>query len=303
MRRAGYKLMGVVSVLAASCLMAGGCGQKKPAPPVVVYTGPLLSTAELLRGINKRADGTKSVWARHSFSLTARDKKGRVMDVSGDGVLMYQRSASSPVGAKLRLVGNKDLAGNIFEMGSDDTRYWFSVTPEVSTMWWGKLANRDLPCTEGLPVRPDEVLSVLGLALAEVDPTREPAPVVTYREQPAAYEVLWSAATPAGRRPIRRVMYDRQTLRPMAVTLFEADGRVAVTATLSNYPVSGGAVSAGAVDVAGSMTIQFPSRGATLQLQLRDVVSSRNGIPNERSIVFPSEPRVEHVLQVDEGCD
>jgi hypothetical protein len=273
---------------------------------VAAYTGPLLSTGELLRGINKRAAGTTSVWARHSFSLTARDKKGRVMDVSGDGVLMYQRSARSPVGAKLRLVGNKDLAGNIFEMGSDDTRYWFSVTPEVSTMWWGELANRDLPCTEGLPVRPDEVLSVLGLALMEVDPTREPAPVVTYREQPSAYEVLWSVATPAGRRPIRRVMYDRQTLRPIAVTLFEADGRVAVTATLSNYPVrrveNGVEKNAGLVDLAGSITIQFPSRGATLQLQLRDVVSSRNGIPNERSIVFPNDPRVEHVLQVDAGC-
>lgn len=292
--------------LVALAVLAAGCGSKKAAPPVPVYSGPLLSTEQLLRGINQRAEGTKSVWARHSFSLTARDKKGRVMDVSGDGVLMYQRSARSPVGARLRLVGNKDLAGNIFEMGSDDTRYWFSVTPEVSTMWWGELVNRDLPCTEGLPVRPDEVLSVLGLALAEVDPTREPAPVVTYREQPAAYEVLWSVATPAGRRPVRRVTYDRQSLRPMAVTLFEADGRVAVTATLSNYPSSyegsGSTKSAGSVDVAGSMTIQFPSRGATLQLQLRDVVSSRNGIPNERSIAFPNEPRVEHVVQVDEGC-
>ena len=288
----------IVAVILCAVAFLTGCGEKAT-PPAPTYTGPLLTPSALLAGINARAATTPSLWARHSFSLTARDSKGKVIDVSGDGVLMYQRAASSPLGARLRLVGNKDIAGSIFELGCDDSRYWLSVTPEVSTLWWGRLANRELPCAEGLPVRPDEVLAVLGLALADENPTTEPAPVITYREQPAAYEVLWSVATPAGRIPLRKVSYDRQTLRPMGVTLFEKDGRVAVLASLTNYPATR---DSGKVDVPGSLTIQFPTRGATLQLQLRDVVPSRNGVPNERSIVFPKEPKVEKVVQVDVDC-
>src|SRR5690606_37187725 len=99
-----------------------------------------------------------SLWARHSFEATVVDGKGKSHFVNGDGVLLYRRPGH------MLVVGNKDIAGKIFEIGTTPERYWLTLIPESDTMWWGKYEHVDkLGADAPIPIRPDLVMEVLGI--------------------------------------------------------------------------------------------------------------------------------------------
>jgi hypothetical protein len=99
----------------------------------------------------------------------------------------------------------------------------------------------------------------------------------------------------------KEVWYDRQTLQPRRVALFDDNGREALRATLGDFsPVAG----AGAT-VATRYDLLFPESGTTMRLVLRDQALGKNGIPRPGSIHLPdlARPGVKTVVQIDKDCD
>ncbi len=47
----------------------------------------------------------------------------------------------------LRLSGDKFGTGNLFEIGSNEERYWLKLTTQ-ETMWWGQYKNLGKPCVD-----------------------------------------------------------------------------------------------------------------------------------------------------------
>src|SRR5688500_12467480 len=114
-----------------------GCGPRSSGAPgrgaLKPYAGPTQTMAEVVQEINQNNAAVPTLWARHYFEANLIDADGRSQFVNGDGVLLYKQ----PQG--MRLVGTKAGVGNVFEIGSDDERYWLSMTPpnDPSRMWWG----------------------------------------------------------------------------------------------------------------------------------------------------------------------
>jgi hypothetical protein len=136
---------------------------------------------------------------------------------------------------ELRLIGNKDIAGTIFEAGSTVDRFWLKVLPEVDTMWWGYHKNVGKPCALDVPIRPDALVEVLGIS--EIDPTftADPQPVMRFNNDSDAYMFLWTQPVDGRRIPVREVWYDRATKLPKLVLFFDREGRIVVRAYLAKH--------------------------------------------------------------------
>jgi len=263
------------------------------------YFGPTESMVDVVGRINQNHAKIRSLWARHTFEATVVDDKGKSHFVNGDGNLLFRKPR------ELRLIGNKDIAGTIFEAGSTADRFWLKVLPELETMWWGYHANVGKPCTLDVPIRPDALVEVLAVSDLPTDFTTDPQPVMRFNNDADAYMFLWTKFAVDRRVPVREVWYDRATKLPKLVVYFDLEGRIVVRAYLAQHrpvPIDGVSESA-RPRVATDFKIFFPQSGTKLNLQLRDILSSRNGVPNDKSIRFPITDDVREVVQIDRDCD
>ncbi len=260
---------GVLAGLVVAAVWTTGCCPRVPIRTVEgVYTGPTLPLAAVVEGVNQNNRAIESLWARQSYEIELTDDQGRRRYFSGDGVLLYLRAADGVSRPDLRLVGNKDFVGTVFDAASNDERFWLIVKPELETMWWGQHANVGRPCMQGIPVRPDLLAEVLGVGMLSTDLLAEPAPVMRFNHEADAYVVVWSAPVDDDgmpRRAARReVWYDRATLLPIRVELFDNDGRVVVSAQLTGHvPVDGLDEGTPAVPAAAGLTTAFPTGGGS----------------------------------------
>lgn len=289
-------------LLLATVVLSPGCrprrdGATATQPP---YVGPTQPMAEVVAEINANNAAVPTLWARHYFEANIVDEKEQSHFVNGDGVLLYQ----SPRG--MRLVGTKAAAGTVFELGSTDDRYWLTLVPERDTMWWGWYRNLGKPCVDlrAMPVRPDLVLEVLGVATINTNFLEPPAPVMRFNNDADAYMFVWSVPL-AGRWAARKeIWYDRATKLPRRVFLFDENGRVVLRARLSRHA----AVEVAEVPqerwprVARAYDLFFPDTGSTMSFELDEVALDRKGVPTQRGITFPADPTVRQVIQLDENC-
>jgi hypothetical protein len=173
-------------------------------------------------------------------------------------------------------------------------------------MWWGHYRHLGKPCAEPIPLRPDLVGEVLGVAVIDTDFNALPVPTMRFDSERDVYVFVWNARLPDRWFAVKEVWYDRATKRPVRVMLYDVDGRVVVRAELGNHKpveVDGEPRERWPV-IANEFRLFFPDNGTRMELDLREVMLNKRGSP-PRGLGFPDLNRsgVERVIQIDKACE
>jgi hypothetical protein len=284
------------SLLAGAILLAGCQPQVHPA-----YYGPTASLDELVAHIDANNSRIPTLWARQDFQGTIVDDKHQSHSASAHGVLLYRAPD------ELRIVGDDDFGQPLFELGATADVYWLKVVPGLNTLWWGKMSNAGKPCASAMPVRPDLILQVLAISTISGNFASGPFTVMHFDNDADAYVVDSIDHEPDRMLLRKQVWYDRQTLHPTKVHLYDDSGRMALKAELSDFgslPLPGVAKD-GWPQVPTRYDLFFPDSGSKMQFLLRQQVPSKSGIPRPGSIKMPrlENPGVKNVIQIDKDCD
>lgn len=284
----------VSSVLTLTLAAVAGCPPKPPPSPKG-YFGPTEPMVDVVGQINRNAAAVPTLRAAGNFEAHIVDQ-GKRHFVNGDVTLLYRRPD------EVRLIGKKDLAGQIFEAGSNGDRYWLIVKADTDTMWWGEIANLDHIDPSQLPIRPDVLIEVLGIDQIPTDLLREPVPTMRFNNDADAYMLNFNVRLPDRWAVQKEVWYDRQTKLPRLVLLFNEHGRIVMRAYLSNHrPLESDNRDEGdAAKVATRYQIFFPDTGTSIRFDLDDVALTRNRAPNDQSFIFQQNPGVSRQINLDE---
>jgi hypothetical protein len=283
-------------VLIAFALLLSACQPKGPFP----YTGPTSTLDDVLVRINSRNAQIPTLWARQDFDGELIDDKGDSHSISAHGVILYRAPYD------LRIIGDSEF-GPIFEIGTTQEDYWLKVIPQLDTLWWGKMKNIGKPCANSVPVRPDLIRDVLAIETINANLLQEPNPVMRFNNDADAYMIDFLIRGSDRMLVQKEIWYDRQTLLPGLVLLFDANGRVVLRAHLLNYqplPIDGLPPDRWP-EIATQYNLRFPDTGSTMQFTLSQQAISKNGVPRPGSIHLPNlnSPGVKNVVQVDAACD
>src|SRR5580698_3182984 len=117
-------------------LVAVGC--QPPPPPTTYYNGPIDPIQKVASDINWNSSKIPSIYAMLEYKATLIDKEhdNHPTSISGDGSLLYRRLPAS-----LLLRGTKDLVGEVFAIGSNQSEFWLKVGGDVDTTCWGHYAK------------------------------------------------------------------------------------------------------------------------------------------------------------------
>jgi len=287
------------AVLAGLC----GCGVKTAAP--VGYFGPTQTIDQVIAGVNANNSQIKSLWAHVGyFEATAVDAKtGKTSFVNANqGTLLYQADD------QLRLKCNKDVA-DLFDLGSNGKTFWFRQIPDPPTFWWGDLSQVHSASTEQIPVRPDLILDVLGVLSIDQNLTDDPAPVMRFNNDDDSYMIVWQTKLADRWVAQREIWYDRATLQPQRVLLFDENGRVVLRAKLEKFvPVAVDGEDRSKWPRTPTILLFFlPDRQTHIRIELQDVALQHNGFPKPVSFRMP-DPAVlagagVKVINVDEDSN
>jgi len=294
MRRRRGLINGAASVLSA--MVFGGCAQTSAT--IEPYYGPTETIDQLVPEINSNVQPLSTLWAKGDFKATIVDH-GHTTNVSGTAYLMHARPQ------EMLFIGDADVVGEVFRMGCGPDKYWVTVKGDTDTCWWGTYANLDRADERAIPVRPDLVEAVLGLDAMDTDLNRQPCPVMRFNNDQHAYMIVWNVKLPDRWVVQKEIWYDLVTKLPRLVNLFDANGRVVLSAYLSDdKPVDMGAAASQSSDapmVATTYRLFFPDSGSKLQLHLTDIELQRHGHPNNENFAFdPDTVDVKHVINLDE---
>ncbi len=277
-------------ILAA--LLIAGCAPKNPPRGPIGYFGPTDPLPVVLAQIRANNAPIRSLWTRHDFEATVYDEQKKSHFVSGDGTLLFRKPRD------LRIDGNKDIAGNIFQLGSNGDQFWAKVAAGTDTLWVGQYKNAGKPCMKDMPVRPDLIMEVLGVTDVPENLLADPTPVMRFNNDTDTYMILWVARGSTQLNPVKEIFYDRVTKLPTLVLVFGNDGRVALSAKLSKHKP----VETTSAKIATHYELFFPETKTKLIFDLRDISTSHNGVPADRSFRFPAIPEGFKVEHVDEAC-
>jgi hypothetical protein len=246
----------------------------------------LLSMAQVVNVIDSNNEKIPTLWATLNYSATINDK-GQVHSVSSDdGVLLYRHPTD------FRLVGKKEFVGNVFDIGSNDREYWLEVIPGTSRLWWGtyadlaRVTSSELP----IPIRPDLVMEVLGVGTINTDFNAQPVPTMRYDNAADAYVFIFNFKAPDRWLAEREIWYDRATLRPRRVILYDANGRPVLKANLSldkRVQIPGDPNTQNWPLVPGDYKLFFPDSGSRMEFSLKDVRLNKGKVPNPASFRLP----------------
>jgi hypothetical protein len=269
--------------------MISGCAHVEERRPP--YTGPTDPLAKVVADINANNSKIKTLRAKHSFVATLVDDKGKSRTFSGDGYLLFAKPDNLLL-----------TAGGIikyFEIGSNDTRYWFTAFPdEVSTQWWGEKSKLTDQGARQIPIRPDLLLEVLGVSEINTNFLQPPAPVMRFNNDAWAYMFVWNKRLPDRWAAEKEVWYDVVTKLPKLVLLFDANGRVILRAYLSEPKEVEGT----GAKMQSKYDLYFPESKSQMSFQLTEIKESidhgRIKIPNPGSFAFPEEPGVKKQIEI-----
>jgi hypothetical protein len=301
MQRPARRLIGPALLLALTLLLTGCPPAPPPQAPLNV---PVDSLTDIILRINANNRQIPTLWAHQQFDGVIHDDKGNAHVVSAySGVLLYRAPS------EMRLLASNEF-GPIFEVGLNDQNYWMKVVPELDTLWWGKTANIGKPCGKPIPIRPDLLMNVL--ALGQIDPilVHEPFPILRFNNTADCYMIDFLDRLPDRLVVEKEIWYDRQTLNPTEVLLYEPDGRKLVSARLSKFqpvPIDGQPQDAWPT-VATDYDLFFYDNGNTMKFRLSDIALTdpkTHTIPKAGSIHLPDlqRPDVKNVIQLDADCD
>jgi len=293
MKRQPASINGAVLVLAA--LMVGGCVQKAATTPP--YFGSTETIDQLVPEINSNVEPLPTLWAKGDFTADVVDHDHHTK-VSGTAYLMHARPQ------QMLFIGKADVLGEVFRMGCGPDKYWVTVRGDTDTCWWGTYAYLDRVDERSIPVRPDLVEAVLGLDAIDPVLNRPPCPVMRFNNDQRAYMIVWSEQLPDRWVAQKEIWYDLDTKLPRLVNLFDVNGRVVLSAYLSDHkPVDMGTTSTQPSDapkVATNYQLFFPDSGSWLRLHLTDLRLSSKGHPNAQNFAFdPDTAGVKHIINLD----
>jgi hypothetical protein len=278
-------------------LLLIGCMPKNPPRGPIGYFGPTEPMPMVLAQIRANNAPVRTLWTRHDFEATVYDESHKSHFVSGDGTLLFRKPRD------LRIDGNKDIAGNIFQLGSNSEQFWAKVAAGTDTLWVGQYKNVGKPCMKEMPVRPDLIMEVLGVTDVPENLLADPAPVMRFNNDTDTYMILWLARGSTQFNPVKEIFYDRVTKLPTLVLVFGKDGRVALSAKLSKHkPIEMPSYSGQLPKIATHYELFFPETKTKLIFDLRDISIMHNGVPADRSFRFPAPPEGFKVEHVDEDC-
>ena len=213
-------------------VLAAGCGPMRgpAAPPAAAPWGAMrLGPGQVMAEHNAWADSIQHIWARAAVMLNfpTGDPKDSRIKADLEGHLFLDRPDHLYVHGEV-------LGQEVFSMGMNEDRFWLWIRPRVNTVWtW----SRGGPGERRFVVTPDDLLTALGLFRIDLDPAAQAVFVAQER-----HYVLSEERTFAGLRvPCRRVWFDRGTLRPVRVDLFDETGRRILLAELLRYDRVGAA--------------------------------------------------------------
>jgi len=277
----------------------GGCGTRR----IELDTGPTLTLTELVRKVNENNQALPTLFARHSIQADVYDpqrKKLRFISADGD---LYVRKPH-----EMLIRGDKDIAGRIFEMGTDTERYWFTVYQNEDTEWWGWNRNAGKPCAREMPIQPELVGEVLGIGNINANLLQPPVPTLRFNPELRVYMLVWSAPLADRWYAQKEVWYDRRTLLPLKVLLFDQNGRIVLVANLTQHqPVKIPDVPEDKrPKIASHYDLFFPENKSRMIIQLSDMaLTSKAGQPKEGVIRFREDPKIrpERVIQIDKDCE
>jgi hypothetical protein len=281
-------------VIASLLIMFSGCKSQRE-PRIVGYFGPTETLTDVVAQINANNRQIPTLRAAGEFEANIVDANKRKQFVNGSVVLLMRKPY------EFRMVGRKDVAGQVFELGSTENEYWMIVRPEADTMWWGTYDQIEHADPTLIPIRPDLLMQVLAVGDLDTDLTREPAPVMRFNNDADAYMLVWVVRSPDRFIAQREIWYDRQTKRPKLVLLFDENGRIVVRAYLSDHKAIAVDQNSSPPTIAARYKIFLPDSGTRLEMKLEDVKLTQNGVPKEGSIRFPGESAgVSNIVRVDE---
>jgi len=162
--------LNLVALLLATTFAGTGCGGPAKGKPARAYWGTTLAMTDVVQRINQNNQEIPTLWASHGYKATVVDDHKKTHTFTGDGALLYRGPR------EMRLIGNKEFVGTVFEVGSTNDRFWLKLVPEVDTMWWGNYRNLGKPCAQEIPLRPDLVVEVLGVGTIDTNFNTLPAP-------------------------------------------------------------------------------------------------------------------------------
>jgi hypothetical protein len=263
------------------------------------WTGPTLPLDRVIGAINNRTAGLSTLWAAGTFELEVDDANKREF-VNGDVGVNYMRKSTSIQGASptpsgLRIIGTK-VSKTVFDAGVTDARFWLSLPEGVETTWYGSL-DAAVPFDDvRLPVRPDALLAALGWEPLPTDLIRPPVPVMRFNPDYDAYMITWSIPHVDRWVCVREIWFDRQTLEPRLVWVFDRDGRVIVRGRFLDYRNVDGVD----VTLASRMELWFVESKSKLVLKLEDMRLKRGNRPSEASFRFdPARSGARNVVNLD----
>jgi hypothetical protein len=261
-----------------------------------IYRGPTEPMVDVVSAINANNAQVPSIWSRGYFEANVVDK-GKSHFVNGDLLLLYRRPDD------LRIIGKKDIAGTIFEIGSNEERYWLRVGVDIDTLWWGTHANAGNVDPKTIPIPPAMMLEVLGVTSIDTNFRQPPAPVLRFNNDADTYMLLWTV--PASDRWIAQkdVWFDRQTKLPMKVLLYDANGRVVLLANLSKHQ----RIEVANVPqerwpkIATQYQLYFPDSDTSVTFELERPMLKNGAAPNDRTFAFPEDGGgANQIISVDE---
>jgi len=291
---------------AVLCLAWGLWGCQSSAPqPSPRYYGSTLSLDQLVGAINQNNQKIPSLWTRITYlEAWFVDRQNNSQKyVNGAGNLLYSAPAS------IRVTVMKELVADLLDMGSDGNRFWLWEKHE-NVFWWGDYANLDKAGARQIPIRPDLVLEVLGIRPIDPVLSNQPVPVVRFNNDADSYMIVWQKQLADRWVAQKEIWYDRATLRPNTVLLFDPAGRVVVRAWLTNFQP---------VRIAGQPRDQwpvmathyglfFPETGSKMKFELGDLAltgGKGNAFPKPISFQMPDPDKLRDsgikVNQIDEA--
>jgi hypothetical protein len=282
------------------------CGCQSQAPRASPrYYGPTLTLEQVVGSINQNNEKITSLWTRiTNLEMWFVDRQTKSQKyVNGSGNLLYAAPDS------IRVTAMKELVADLLDMGSDGKRFWLWQKHD-NVFWWGDYASLGRAGAREVPIRPDLVLEVLGIGRIDPVLTDEPVPVLRFNNDSDSYMIVWQKHLPDRWVAQKEIWYDRVTLRPNTVLLFDADGRVVLRALLTNFrPVRiAGQPSDQWPVMASDYELFFPDTGSKMIFELGDLALTGgrgNAFPKAISFQMPDADKLRDsgvkVTQIDEA--
>lgn len=295
-RRAERRRIVIRWTMASTCLLAAGC--PPPAPPVAPAERPPRSTDEIVEAINSNsARFDRPLYApTAAVSATVVDPRGASHVYNLDGTVLIRPPA------EFRMDLRPALGDAVLQAAANTEEYWAWIVPELSTYWWGRFENVGKPCSETVPLRPDQLAAVLGMRPLPTGAADEVGPMRMWGDE---YDrLIYARTSSTGHRLEREYWVERQPPYMVRLVLFRDEfGRRAMSAALDDYREAwpGGPLAPHSISVIWPPRGSRPSQG---RLVMRVDKWTRPERISPKAFVRPQQAPVgiarEH--QVDADC-